>query len=164
MDEAPVFSSSYRRGVLFLSAPSALVSAFFIAPSTAVLHSLKLAVLVTALSLVISVVTWTWLRRRRPALILSRDGVHIDGLPQIPWPDIAGVDPVREDPSLLEVRLTLPPSPTRGLFSRGRALVTPLWRPAPPKGILLRTSLLEDARAEIEGAFRYFLSRGAQTA
>jgi hypothetical protein len=164
MTASRTFSSHYRSGLVFLSAPGLLVAPLFVAPGAALLHSLQIAVIVTALSLLISGLIWTWMRRRKPALFLSGAGVEIDGLPSIAWPEIAGIGPKGADPNVLELRLREPPSRTRGPFSRGRVFVTPVWRPAPPRGIVLRTSLLQDARSEIENAFGYFLNRGAQSA
>lgn len=164
MSAARVFSSHYRTGLVFLSAPGLVVAPLFVAPGAALLHSIQLAIIVTLLSLLVSALIWTWIRRRKPALILTGDGVEIDGLPSIAWREIASIGRQSGDPNLLELRLREAPSRTRGPFSRGRVFVTPVWRPAPPKGIVLRTSLLQDARSEIENAFSYFLSQGAQSA
>jgi hypothetical protein len=113
MSNERVFASRYRNGVFFLSGPALIVAPLLIIPGLALLKSLLLAALAALGSLVLSSILWTWARRRAPALVLSRDGVSIDGLPTIPWRAIANVRRTGQTGGL-EVRLIDAPSPERG--------------------------------------------------
>jgi hypothetical protein len=156
MSTERIFASRYRNGVFFLSGPALIIAPLLVIPGVAMLKSLFLAAMAAIGSLVLSSILWTWARRRAPALILSREGLSIDGLPTIPWRAIANVRRTGQTGGI-EVRLVEPPSRERGPFADQRPTVTPVWRMNPPNTIVLRAELLEDAIAEIESAFRYFL-------
>jgi hypothetical protein len=154
------FIALYRPGVLLAPAPGCLLAPIFVVPGFALTQSLALSVLIAAAAFLVTSWLWTIRRRRRPALILSDDGVEIDGLPRIPWGLVHAVKPGPNETEAegLVVRLKQQLFGPGGTANRAN-LLTPLWRPLEENALLLRTPLLQDPSPDIERAFRYFLGR-----
>lgn len=156
------FTARYKPSVMFVSAP-ALVAAPLVAIAVYVaLNSLPGALAAGSLSVILATVLSSAHRRARPALLLSQDGVSIEGLTPVAW---SALDRVRllqpflpSQAPALELRFTREDGWPTGV----RAVsVSPLWRPL-KDGLFLRVGLLEDAPEAIKDAFEHFLKqRGA---
>lgn len=147
-----VFVSRYRPSVMFAPRPGFLFLPLVFLPGMALFKNVVMAALVAALVFVVA----TWLRsnarRNTPALQLSFASARIEGLGDLVWGDIASLREATDERGKPALEITLRNAPTR-------VTPSPLWRPAAPRTILLRTALLEDSPETIRDAFDFFMAK-----
>jgi hypothetical protein len=150
-----VFTSRYRRGVLLAPGIGCIAAPLLVLPGAMLTKNLLAGVLAAVATLLVSAWIFNARRRSRPALVLSSEGLRLDGLGAIPWSDVLSArrDPdTRADPALL-VRVRALPATSSG------ALVSPLWRVIDEDTLRVRIGILEDPAADVEEAVRLLLRR-----
>jgi hypothetical protein len=137
---------------MFAPGPGLFFAPLLIFPGLALFRSFVIALTFAALTCLIGALVWTSMRRRQTALVLSPEGMQLEGLSLQPWSQIEGIRPLTDDRArpAIEVRLKqgAPRSPR-----------SPLWRATGPYTIMIHASLLADPAPAIEDAFEYFLTR-----
>jgi hypothetical protein len=146
-----IFVSRYRGGLMFAPGPALYFAPLLILPGIWLFRTVFAAITFAVIVFLAGAVAWTSLRQRQPALVLSPEGMRIEGMTLHAWSQIEGIRPLTDDKGrpAIEVRL-----------KRGapRTVRSPLWRPTGRYTILIHASLLADAPAEIEDAFEFFLT------
>lgn len=144
------FVSRYRPGVIFAPKPGLIIAPLVFIPGLMLFKSALFSGLITLLVIAGASMYWTAQRKRTPALMMSRDGLAMEGLKLTPWANIAGIDralDAKGNPALVLA------------FARRAPQVnaSPLWRISGPKTVLVHVSLLADQFEEIEQAFEHFI-------
>ena len=147
-----VFVSRYRPGLMFAPGPGLFFAPLLIFPGLALFKSFLIALTFAAATALAGALVWTSMRRRQNALVLSPEGMLLEGLPFQPWSQVEGIRPLTDDRArpAIEVRLK------RGAPVAARS---PLWRSTGRQTIIIFASLLGDPAPAIEDAFEYFLTR-----
>lgn len=162
MSVAPrAFVSRYRGGLITAPGIGCVAAPLIFIPGVAITRSVIAGLVIVALTLMVSMLVASYMRRNKPALTLSEEGVRLDSLPTIAWGDVMSVrrDPDRPRAGALMMRLRRPLADVLPRPSMQPLGPAPVWRPAAPDVILIRADLLEDPVEDTEGAFRYFLGR-----
>jgi hypothetical protein len=158
---ARFFTARYKDSVLFVSLPALIGAPVVAVAAFWAIKSLPGALAAAALSILLTTLATSAMKRARPALKLSEDGILIDGLTLLDWSALERVrilPPFREtQPPGLELRFTERPGWPKGFKAIGPS---PLWRPL-ESGLFLRLGLLEDAPETVAEAFNYFIRRRA---
>lgn len=152
MNGGRVFVSHYRPSVFFAPRPGMLFLPLVFIPGVELFKSVLIAALVAILVFALATYLRSNARRRRPALQLSFASARIEGLGDLVWSDIANVRRAVDERGKPALELALRNAPSR-------VTPSPLWRPAAPRTILLKTALLEDPIETIEEAFAFFLAK-----
>jgi hypothetical protein len=144
------FVSRYRPGVIFAPKPGLVIAPVIFIPCLMLFKSTLFSGLVTLLAIVGGSIYWNRQRKRTPALMMSPDGLVMEGLKLTPWTNITGIDrayDAKGNPALVLA------------FARRAPQVnaSPLWRIAGPKTVMVHVSLLADPFEEIEQAFEHFI-------
>lgn len=144
------FVSRYRPGVIFAPKPTFLLVPLIFIPGVMLFRSALFAAVITLVATVGASLYWTAQRKRTPPLMMSTDGLVMEGLKLTPWANIAGIDrayDAKGNPALvLEFNRRAP-----------QINASPLWRIAGPKSVMVHVSLLADPFEEIEQAFEHFI-------
>lgn len=144
------FVSRYRSGVIFAPKPGLMLAPVIFIPCLMIFKSTLFSGFITLLVIVGGSIYWNRQRKRTPALMMSPDGLVMEGLKLTSWDNISGVDrayDAKGNPALVLA------------FARRAPQVnaSPLWRITGPKSVMVHVSLLADQFEDIEQAFEHFI-------
>jgi hypothetical protein len=145
------FVSRYKPGVLFAPKPGFLLAPIVFLPGMALFKSVIMAALIAAAAYAAMALWYSSQRKRNDALVLSDQGLTIEGMKPMPWRDVASISRAVDQRGR--------PALNIDFHKRGPQInASPLWKITGSQSILLHVSLLTDRLEDIEDAFDLFMA------